>query len=641
MQTPLFGPRLTSFLVIVLGLVSQSAFGQNPDDDSTVLPNIPVIRAETKLVTVDVTVYDKSGKPVHGLTRGDFILTEGGQPQTVRNFDENSSQTPRTGGPTLPPMPPGTFSDYTPVPANGALDVLLLDSLNTSIADQAYVRYQLQQYVKKAKPGTRIAIFGLAQRLFMLQGFNSDPEVLKDAVERKPLSRASSLLDDAQGAGSNATSASDLASTALSQDPSNMQIASVVSNMQQFEADQRASAIQLRIQYTLDAFNSLAHYLSAFPGRKNLIWFSGSFPINILPDPTIEKDARNLTINDSQFRETASLLSQAQVAVYPVDARGLAADPTFSAAATKSDPFGKSSAAFYQAHLDEHGTMNQLAEDTGGKAFYNTNDLATAVQNAIEAGSNYYTLTYHPPSHNQHSGYRDIHVALNGQLKAAGYYLAYRHGYFVDDPKNASEGSSVATVKATEGPLSDSRSKYVHLAMAHGAPTPEDILFKVRVLPVGTAPEQELARNNLGDSAKPLKPPFRRFAIDIAAVPDGFQFTQDKDGIRTGAMEFSVLLYDGNGNLVNATGKTVPLNLTPERYRQFLSGVTGHFEISVPVKATADFLRIGIHDIPSNRMGVVEVPIASVVRLTPLPPAPPSTQNEGSGKIAQPASPHQ
>lgn len=182
------------------------------------------------------------------------------------------------------------------------------------------------------------------------------------------------------------------------------------------------------------AFNSLAHYLSAFPGRKNLIWFSGSFPINVLPDPTFEKDARNLETNDSQFRETASLLSQAQVAVYPVEAGGFAVDPTFSAAATKSDPFGKSSAALYQAHLDEHGTMNQLAEDTGGKAFSNTNDLVTAVQDAIDAGSNYYTLTYQPPNRNLHGGYRAIHIALNGQLKAAGYSLAYRHGYFVDDP---------------------------------------------------------------------------------------------------------------------------------------------------------------------------------------------------------------
>jgi VWFA-related protein len=592
--------------------------GQTPDPHSTLLDSVPTIRAEAKLVTVDVTVSDKNGQPVHGLKPGDFVLMEGNQQQSIRSFEENTHQTARSMGPVLPPMPPGTFSDYTSVPPGGALNVLLLDSLNTSIADQAYVRYQLQQYVKKAKPGTRIAIFGLAQKLFMLQGFDSDPQVLKNAVEHKLTARGSSLLDDAQGSGSLPGSASDSASAVAQQDPSNMALASVSSNIQQFEADQRAFALQLRIDYTLDAFNSLAHYLSAFPGRKNVIWFSGSFPINILPDPTAEKDSRNLVLNNEQFRETASLLSQAQVAVYPVDARGLTADPTFAASARRSDSSGKASAEFYQAHIDEHGTMNQLAEDTGGKASFNTNDLATAVQNAIESGSNYYTLTYEPPAHDTHGGYRAIHLALNGRLQAAGYTLAYRHGYFVDDPAHLSKDLIASRARIDDAPSPGAMSRYVQLAMAHGAPTPEDILFKVRVLPIDVRPEEQLAPNNLPNSVKPLKPPFRRFAIDIAAVPDAFQLTRTDDGRRIGAMEFSVLLYNSDGMLMNATGRTVPLSLTPEAYRQFLSGVNSHFEISVPVKALDSFLRIGVHDVPSNRMGVVEIPVVSVAHLTPL-----------------------
>jgi hypothetical protein len=113
-------------------------------------------------------------------------------------------------------MPPGTFSDYTPVPPKGALNVLLIDSINTPMADQAYVRSQLQQYVKKAMPGTRIAIFGLSRKLFMLQGFNSDPQVLKNAVEHKLLARVSSLLDDPAGAGNTLDAPSDITVTLLS-----------------------------------------------------------------------------------------------------------------------------------------------------------------------------------------------------------------------------------------------------------------------------------------------------------------------------------------------------------------------------------------------------------------------------------------
>jgi VWFA-related protein len=579
------------------------------------------------LVNVDVTVQDKSGHPIHGLKREDFTLTENKQPQTFSYFEENSTQTPPAAGPELPPMPSGTFTDYTPVPPNGTLNVLLLDSLNTPMADQSYVRYQLQQYVKKAKPGTRIAIFGLSRRLFLLQGFNSDSQVLKNAVEHKLLPRASSLLDDPLGAGSTPAAPSELASGAMPNgaDSSSAQLASVVSNMQQFEAEQKAFATQLRVQYTLDAFQDLAHYLAAFPGRKNLIWFSGSFPINILPDPTIKDVFAVMENNDAEFRETTSLLSHAQVAVYPVDARGLVAEPTISAASRKGDPKGTGLSAFSQSQSSEHMTMGQLAEETGGKAFYNTNDLATAVQNAIESGSDYYTLTYAPSNRNLNGAYREIHVVLNGNLQAVGYRLTYRRGYFIDDRNTPSKSLSTATTKPDSVPPVGSGDMHVRAAMAHGAPMPEDILFKARVLPIGSATESTLAPNNTLAPVRPMKPPFRRFAIDVVAVPYAFQLTLDKDGHRTGAIEFSALLYDNDGNPLNATGKTVPLNLTPEGYKGFLTGVNGHFEISVPVKADNNFLRIGIRDIPSNRMGVVEVPIASVARLTPLPAAPAAT----------------
>ena len=96
------------------------------------------------------------------------------------------------------------------------------------MADQSYVRSQLQQYVKKAKPGTRVAIFGLSQRLFLLQGFSSDPQILKNAVEHKLLPRASHLLDDAAGTGITTQAASDITTSAMAgvQSPASLQIAS-------------------------------------------------------------------------------------------------------------------------------------------------------------------------------------------------------------------------------------------------------------------------------------------------------------------------------------------------------------------------------------------------------------------------------
>ena len=88
---------------------------------------------------------------------------------------------------------------------------------------------------------------------------------------------------------------------------------------------------QMRTQYTLDAFNALAHYLANFPGRKNLIWFSGSFPLQIEPDPTLNDPFAVMADSNEEFRETTNLLALAQTAVYPVDARGLMTAPMFDA----------------------------------------------------------------------------------------------------------------------------------------------------------------------------------------------------------------------------------------------------------------------------------------------------------------------
>src|SRR5665213_833857 len=146
--------------------------------------------------------------------------------------------------------------------------------------DQAYVRYQLQQFVKNEKPGIRVAIFGLTNHLILLQGFSSDPEVLKAAVEHRLIPRASVLLDDLTGSNTDPMSMADAMTEAGAS-------AAAVAGVQQFEAQNATFQTQLRIDYTVAAFENIARYLGSFPVRKNLIWFSGSFPLTIFPDPSL------------------------------------------------------------------------------------------------------------------------------------------------------------------------------------------------------------------------------------------------------------------------------------------------------------------------------------------------------------------
>ena len=447
-----------------------------------------VIHVNTKLIVVDVVVQDKAGHPIHGLKPEDFRLTEGKTPQTLRHFEEHSTTTP-VQGIKLPPMPPGTFTDYTPVPPGGTLNILLLDALNTPTKDQSYVRDQLQQYVKNAPAGTRIAIFGLANRLILLQGFTSDPQTLKDAVDHKLIPRGSDLLDDPSGSGVDQIQGSDLIQTAGPvPTPAEAGLVQQAANLQQFEAESAALETQLRIQYTLDAFNTLGHYLAAFPGRKNLIWFSASFPINILPDPSLSNGFSVVNLNQNEYKETVNLLSKAQVALYPIDARGLVAPPMYSAAASgrnyARNPGGFAAAnnKFNTSQATEHSTMENVAADTGGKAAYNTNGIAEAVANAVNSGSNYYTLSYSPTDRREDGGYRTIKVDLIGAQAGQNLQLSYRRGYYADDTDNKKAETATAAA-ATPATGASANAAYQRAAMSRGAPAPQDLLFKIRVPP--------------------------------------------------------------------------------------------------------------------------------------------------------------
>lgn len=609
--------RSSSLLLAATMLLSATMWASAQTGLATQPETAPVLHTSAQMVLEDVTVEDVHGRPVQGLKASDFAVTEDGRPQMLEAFEEHSTANPPKPGREMPPLPPGTFTDYTPLPASGPLNVLLLDSLNTPMKDQAFVRYELAQFVKKVKPGTQIAIFGLSTRLFMLQGFSADPAVLKNAVEHKLIPRASVLLRHPVGTDSGPD---DLSDAAASLGPQTEQAASVLND---FEAQTGIEQTQMRLQFTLDAFNTLARYLAAFPGRKNLIWFSGAFPIDFLADPALANPFVTAANNEQEFHETTDLLAHSQVAVYPVDARGLINAPMYDASRSGAEfvrnpqRFSRELMKFNQSQAEEHMTMQQLAEDTGGQAAFNTNDLATAVERAIAAGSNYYTLAYSPADKNWNGGFRKIRVTLTGSLAAAGYKLAYRRGYYADNPEKPRARKKPAAA-AMQGPSpANGAELYARAAVAHGAPAPQDILFKARVLPTGTEPTDKLAPNNSTDPLHPIQPPFRQFAVDIATLTNACKLTLEPNGRRTGAIEFTVRVFNPDGRLLNFIGETVKLNLTPDTYERFQHGMAMHLEISTPSRGQT-YLRIAVHDLGSNRFGVVELPTAEVARLQPV-----------------------
>ncbi len=565
------------------------------------------LHARSDLVVVDVVVADAKQKPVRGLKASDFVLLEDKVAQQVTSFEEHSTPpASSTAKPVaMPVMPPATFGNYTPAPVNGAMNVLLLDALNTPTSAQDSVRKQLLEYLKRAPAGTRIAIFGLTRRLTLLQGFTSDIGVLQAALFGKGKAKASDYLDDPRD------NVSDFMGSTTGGDPV---AAQMVANMKQFEAAQTSYELQMRQLYTLAAMEQLARYLEGISGRKNLIWFSGSFPLSVLPDGDLTDPFSVVAHSEDEYRETTNLLARGQVAVYPIDAWGVVSSPVHVASSPQKNysanphAYAHDEAQFEQELFSEHDTMSQMARDTGGRAFLDTDGLTAAVAAAIESGSNYYTLTYAPSDKNWNGHYRKIEV----KVTQPDVTLAYRRGYFADDPKAKPGEKVAATAPGPESPMD--------LALMRGAPTPTEILMKVRMLPETAASEDKVADGNElnPDGKSAAKGPFRRYVLDFAANPGDVDFTRTEEGNYTCTLEFVTYVYDGDGRLVVRAGRVARALLTRERYAAVLrGGVPFHQEISVPAKGEF-YVRAAVHDVPSGRVGAVEVPVAAVSGMAPV-----------------------
>ncbi len=608
---------LTSLIAASLCAPALAA-GQSSPAQATPAPQpASTIQANANLVVVDVVVTDAQHNPVHKLSAADFTVLESGHAQTIKTFEEHVSNPAASQLPPLPKLPPGTFTNYSVAPLNGALNVLLLDTLNTPMSAQLVVRGEMLKYLKEARPGTHMAIFGLTTRLILLQGFTSDPELLRAVLNgKKGLPKGSVAMDDVvngdnPGADDPMMDTLQDAPPALGNDPG---YASMIADFQQFEAEMQSFQLQLRARMTLDAFNQLGRYLSALPGRKNLIWFSGSFPINILPDGDLQNPFSVVASAADEFRETTELLSRSQVAVYPIDARGVITTPMLSAAnsgntyGANPSAFAKDNETFFQNTAGEHGTMDAMAEATGGRAFVNTNGLKEAVEKAIDAGSNYYTLTYTPTNQKWNGDYRKIHIDTARQ----GLTLAYRRGYFADDPNVPPKRGEPASATPGQAPAYSA----IRNAMMRGGPDPTEIIFAASVRPSVSGSEPDVAPGN--KAAAKTKGPYQRYTVQFGVDAHDIDCPATADGVHHCELEFVIIVYDVDGTLLNSMGGGIRANIPAENYaviRQ--TGMRFHQDISVPVKGES-FLRIGVHDETTNKVGAVELPVAAVSKLPPL-----------------------
>jgi hypothetical protein len=383
--------------------------------------------------------------------------------------------------------------------------------------------------------------------------------------------------------------------------------AAEMASIQMFQSDVDAHRTDNRVAMTLEALQQLARYLNAVPGRKNLIWFSASFPISVGPDPG-NQSLQNSRTYGEQVKATSDLLSAARVAVYPIEARGLMSLPGFDASDNGLDPvagassgaprFARQNSQALSSDTNAHFTMEQIAHDTGGMALFNTNGFKAAVASAIGNGESYYTLGYKPEDKSFNGDFRKIKVKVDD----AKYDLEYRSGYYADLPDEpTSLGFNPASLMAT--------------ATLHGAPLSTQVLFQTRVLP-STDPEfkdANLPAGPAGELSSGLKGPTQRYVVDIVVDPRTIGIDSLADGSHKLSVEFTIVSYNADGQRLNFIDRAVNLALDQNQYTQIMrSGIPARLALDVP--AGDGSLRIAVHDIHGARVGSLEIPLTVTTR---------------------------
>jgi VWFA-related protein len=379
--------------VVALAAIGGLAFCQTPAPI--------VLRVSVRLIQVNVIAEDKDGKPVRDLKKEDFKILEQGQVQEISLFSLQTNAPSPFTSPDAASARGGSlsgnfFSNHVQSSPEGAssVTVILLDAINTKFQDLYLARGQVIAFLRQLRPQDQVALYLLTpSKLYTLHDFTNDSGTLVRLMGGNRRSKSS-----APGDSSNAALDADTARA-------NKLLSDALAESNRFYQGGRGI-----VEDTNTALRQIASNVVNIPGRKNLVWISDEFPVSMGYTVTNGKreSGQNFT---SALSITAKILGDANVAVYPVDARGLTA------------PKGGT-----DYDLPNFDLMLEIASSTGGHAFFNTNGISGSIRKAVDDSRVSYLLGYYPANDKWDGKFRGIAV----KVSRPGVHLRYRSGYYAD-----------------------------------------------------------------------------------------------------------------------------------------------------------------------------------------------------------------
>ncbi len=572
-------------LVLLSGLaLALSISAQNPkptppanDDD--------VVKISTTLIQIDVTVTDKNGKIATDLKPEDFEIYENGKKQDITNFlfvtsgaqtkivptvKNNNGKEDKTAMP-VPPV------ELKPDQVKRTI-ALIVDDLGLSFESMVRVRGSLKRFVdEQMQPNDLVAIISAGNGAGTLQQFTSDKRQLYAAIEKlkwNARGRAGITPFAPSGQVSLDKTAADSSDSENSSDDDNL-----YADLQQQMSTNNYIEDIFSIG-TLGAINYVVKGMNQLPGRKSVMLFSDGFPVCTMDSETGETDLERCRRMQDALKRLTDFCNRASVSIYSFDARGL----QYTHATAADDSNAKNTTASDMT-TNQQG-LEVLAKDTGGRTFFNRNDLTDTISYALEDQKGYYLLAYQPDS-DSFDPKKLRFNKLEVRVKQPGYEVRYRNGFFGytdDKPLETVKNPTDKTVAALMSPF------------AAG-----DIGLRLNTL---------FGNNETGSFVNSY------LHIDASKLT----FVDQPDGTKKLAFDVLASSFGENGATIDQVGRAYKLTVPAETYAQMQAeGFVYNFMF--PVKQSGAFqMRVAVRDAVSSKLGsasqFVEVPDLKKGQLT-------------------------
>jgi VWFA-related protein len=566
--------------LVILAQAASASFSQTPSPSpassqsrpATQQPDdIDVVRITTNLVQVDVVVTDKSGKVVTDLKPEEVEIFEDGQKQRITNFSYNASAASSADLGTREKSADNR-ADKNAAPAPPARlrpeDVrrtiaIVVDDLGLSFESAYYTRRALKKFVdEQMQAGDLVAIIRTGGGMGALQQFTSDKRQLEAAVER--------VKWNAIGRGGVGAFAPLEAAPPREQDADDH--AAPSEDLDQFREDVFAVG-------TLGALSYVVRGLRELPGRKSILLVSDGFRIFSRDDP-----GRSDRVLQALQRLTDQA-NRASVVIYTMDARGLqtlgltAADST---AGMTADQVEQQLSNRRSDFFESQNGLNYLAQQTGGLAIRNSNDLSGGIKRVLDDQRGYYLVGYRPDqsTFDPRTGRRKFHKLKLQVLRPGKFNVRMRNGFFgVSDEENLATPQTLA-----------------------------QRMFGALASPFGATGVHLQLTSLFANDAK-----FGSFMRSVLHIDvHDLTFTDEPDHTHKCVFDVLAMTFGDNGVPVDQRGKTFTIRLPDEWYQRVQRDGLVYY-VTVPIKKPGAYqLRVALRDSSSERIGsagqFVEVP---------------------------------